>query len=500
MNEVSGGEEREPASPTAEVEPPLLRRRLVRCRPVAAAVLAGVLGALVGVQLAASSRATVGPFDVTFSLRPAPRGDTVVRVAPLGTLVADTHDGPFRVDARVEQIRPAAAKEILRDPDVLEGLPGRLVDDSRRGLRAVALRAAAAAVLCAMLLAGGALRRGRGARGGGAPAVVLLGGAAAVGYATWRPGAFASPSYTGVLASAPDVVGSAQDISRRFDTYRSQLARLIGNLSRLYRALGDLPTEAPEGDTVRVLHISDVHLNPAAFDLAGQLVRQFRVAAVIDTGDVTDYGTGLELGLVDAIGRLGVPYVLVPGNHDPPSVLEAVRAQPNGMVLDGDAVVVSGIRIWGVADPTFTQDQTQRVDTEEKKRQAEAFAATVRRRLRADMPPPVDVLAVHDARVAARSGDLVPLILAGHTHHFRQRRVGEALVLEQGSTGGAGVRNLNDGRREPLTATVLYFDAATRKLRAYDQLTVAGLPSQTVRLERHVVDTTEATPDRTPGG
>lgn len=491
---MSDDADEEHAEAEAGDTPPARPRGWPRWAAVATAVAAGVVGALLGVALAGTAKVTVGPFEASFSLRPDLWGDTVVRVAPLGTLVADTHDGPFRLDARVEQLRPGAAKDILRDPGVLEGLPGRLVADSRRGLRTVALRAVVAAVLCGALLAGVALRRGRDALVGGLAALVLMGGAAAVGAGTWRPEAFATPSYTGVLASAPDVIGSAQDISQRFDTYRTQLARLIGNLSRLYRALGDLPTEAPEADTIRFLHISDVHLNPAAFDLAGQLVRQFRVDAVIDTGDLTDYGTGLELPFAAAIGRLGVHYVFVPGNHDPKAVLDAVGAQPNGIVLDGDSTVVSGIRLWGIADPTFTQDQTQRVDTEEKRREAEAFAATVRRRLRADVPPPVDVLAVHDARIASRCGDLVPLVLAGHTHRFREGRIGRALLIEQGSTGGAGMRNLDDGKRRPLTATVLYFDAATKRLRAYDQLTVTGLPSQTVRLQRHLVESTAAAP------
>jgi 3',5'-cyclic AMP phosphodiesterase CpdA len=60
---------------------------------------------------------------------------------------------------------------------------------------------------------------------------------------------------------------------------------------------------------LRVLHISDLHLNPTAYDIVESVVEQFGVDVVVDTGDSTDLGTTAELPYVDAIGRLDVPYV-----------------------------------------------------------------------------------------------------------------------------------------------------------------------------------------------
>ena len=44
---------------------------------------------------------------------------------------------------------------------------------------------------------------------------------------------------------------------------------------------------------------------------------------VIDTGDLTDYGTAIETGLAGQIKTTkGVPYLFIPGNHDSPEVIQ----------------------------------------------------------------------------------------------------------------------------------------------------------------------------------
>ena len=59
----------------------------------------------------------------------------------------------------------------------------------------------------------------------------------------------------------------------------------------LYRAGESVQSLAPDADTVRVLHVSDLHLNPQAFDVIEQIVDQFAIDVVVDTGDINDWGT-----------------------------------------------------------------------------------------------------------------------------------------------------------------------------------------------------------------
>jgi hypothetical protein len=81
----------------------------------------------------------------------------------------------------------------------------------------------------------------------------------------------------------------------------------------------------------------------------------------------------------------------------------------------------------------------------------------------------------------------VPLVLAGHTHRREREMFGSTRVLVEGSTGGAGLRRLEGDEPPPLQCTVLYFDRETRRLQAYDAITVSGLAELDARIERTIV-------------
>jgi predicted MPP superfamily phosphohydrolase len=182
--------------------------------------------------------------------------------------------------------------------------------------------------------------------------------------------------------------------------------------------------------------------------------------------------------------------VWVRGNHDSGTTQRAVASQPNAVVLDGDAVTVVGIRFWGIADTRYTPNKDQPTGKDEERDQAEAAAPAIAKLLASDGAPAIDVVLVHDARLASEIGGEVPLVLAGHGHAARERSLGTTRLLVEGSTGGAGLRSLGGEDPEPLTCTVLYFDADTDRLVAYDRITVRGLGETGARIERHVLEGT----------
>ncbi len=458
-----------------------------RLRSVMRAALFAVTGALLGLSLAAHVQAPIGPFSATLLVRPSWDGGTVVRLAPLGTIRVDTHDAPIAIVARIDELRLDEAEAIARDPAVLEQFESEVVDDARSALRALAMRTLLVAIIGGVLGALASSLRWRALAVGAAVSSVLVGGVLGTTIATWRPEALAEPRYTGLLTIAPRAVGDVEAVIERFGQYRAQLVELVGNVISLYGVGGDLPTFDPSNTTTRILHVSDVHLNPQAFDLMQRVISQFGIDAVIDTGDTTDWGTEPESQVLDGIGRLPVPYVWVRGNHDSTRIQEAVTAQPNTIVLDGEARNVAGLRVWGLGDPRYTPDKSQPVGKDVERDQAQAAAPGLAAALRDDIPPAVDVVVVHDARLAAGAGDLTPLILAGHTHEPSQSTVGRAILLVEGSTGGAGLRSLRGVAPEPLTCSVLYFNAVTKALVAYDRITVDGLGQTGVKIERHVV-------------
>ena len=56
-----------------------------------------------------------------------------------------------------------------------------------------------------------------------------------------------------------------------------------------------------------------------------QVVDQFDVDAVLDTGDITDWGSEPENRLITSVGTLDVPYVYIRGNHDSAATAGADR-------------------------------------------------------------------------------------------------------------------------------------------------------------------------------
>ncbi len=476
----SGDQPRLPRQPDA----PSRGRQAARLARWAAFVLCG---SGLGLAVAGNVSAEVGPFDTTVSARPSLSGRTAVKLAPLGEITLDTHDSPLSLQFRVDELRLAEAERIARDPEELESLEDDLAGDARGALLSVATRCLIVAVLGGAAGAFAASPRLRGALLGG-----LVGGGCAVAIgaatiATFDVDAVGEPSYTGLLTVAPAAVGNVEGVIDRFGEYRVQLTDLVDNVASLYQAAQGLPTFDPDDGTIRVLHVSDIHLNPQAFDLIDLLVDQFHVDAVADTGDITDWGSEPETRLLERIGDVGVPYVWVRGNHDSATTQLAVAAQPNAVVLDGGATSVAGLRFWGIADTRYTPNKDQPTGTDEEREAAQAAAPMVARRLADDEPPAVDVVMVHDARMAEDIGGEVPLVLAGHSHRAEERSLGLTRLLVEGSTGGAGLRALRGDQPEPLTCTVLYFDEDTRALVAYDRITVQGLGETAVRIERHVV-------------
>jgi hypothetical protein len=63
---------------------------------------------------------------------------------------------------------------------------------------------------------------------------------------------------------------------------------------------------------------------------------------------------------------------------------------------------------------------------------------------------------------------------------------GGTRVFVQGSTGGAGLRALQSQPPTPIECSVLYFDRATRKLQAWDDITVAGLGGTAAQIQRYL--------------
>jgi Calcineurin-like phosphoesterase len=452
-------------------------------------------GALVAVLLFGRISAPIGPFDASLAFRPT-GGGAQVDVPPLGSLAVDVYDGPLRLDVDIQRVDQARAQALASDPVRLAGVVGRVSEDLQSAVVRLVWTTAGLALVGAAVTSLALWRRPWEAAIAAGLTTVMLAGTAGLGAATWRTEALSQPTYSGLLVNAQSLIGNAEDIVARFDAYRASLQDIVGNVGSLYATLSALPEPGGREDTVAFLHISDLHLNPAGFDLVGQVVEQFGVDAVLDTGDITDWGSQPENQLITSVGTYGVPYVYIRGNHDSAATARLISEQPNAVVLGGAATTVAGLVIAGIPDPRFTPDKTTGDDDASDEvlvNSGEALADVIE-----ELPEPPAIAMVHDPKQAPPLDGEVPLVLAGHTHDRDVRELDDGtLLMVQGSTGGAGLRALEGEYPEPLTCTVLYLDPDTGRLIAYDEITVGGLGETEARIQRVVVP--QATTDDADG-
>ncbi len=483
-----------------------------RTRSAIAVLVVTVVGAAIGTLLLASVRQDVGPFQADFRITPSLDGGTEVQLPPLGSLTLRSHSGPAHLEIDLAALDEGRTRELVTQPDAVNRASAEAVTDVIQGLRRLALQYAAAALLGAMVTALLVFRSTRRAAMAGGLALVLTAASLGTAGATFRRSALAEPTYRGLLGNAQTVVGDADRIASRYGEYTAQLQKMVTNVSRLYATITNLPVYEPADGTIRVLHLSDMHLNPAGWSVVRTVVEQFHINVIVDTGDIVDWGSQPEASFVNAIGGLGVPYVYVRGNHDSTTTQEAVARQPNAIVLDNKVETVAGLTFAGIGDPRFTPDKSETAPPDPNDPYERAGLQVVGVQLAntiAKSERPVDVALVHDPALAGPLAGLVPLVLAGHRHHreiiTETGPVGapypQTTVMVQGSTGGAGLRGLDTGSPLPLELSVLYFGGDNRQLQAYDEISVGGTGLSEVQLERHLAGTdTEPEPTTTPTG
>ncbi len=448
-------------------------------------VLAGLAGGWLGLALGGQVLTPIGPADVTLGLSPQWHGETVVNVAPLGQLAFDTHSAPLKLEATISDIRLSAAEEAFADPDAINRMAAGIGSDLRDGVIDLVVRALLAASLGAAVVGLLLFRNVWRALASAGVSLGVLVASGAVAANTFNPSAIAEPRYTGLIAGAPQVVGSVEEVVGRFSQYQEQLAGLVGNVATLYEATSSLPVYEEDESVIRVLHVSDIQLNPASWSIIRTLLEQYGVDMVVDSGDLTDRGSAAEDVFADEIGGLDVPYVWVRGQHDSMGTQRAVEAQENAVVLDGDVREVGGLTFYGSGDPRFTPDATRlNPDAAGVAAQGEEEAAEV-----IDSKEDVDVVLMHTRTQAEAFDGVAPLVLTGG-EHIRSTYLTDlgTRFLVQGSTGGAGLSGLDhgSGRPTPYQASVLYFDAETGRLQARDDIDLGGVGLTSAQVERQI--------------
>lgn len=339
----------------------------------------------------------------------------------------------------------------LRTSD-LEPTPDELRAAIDGGLREVAWKFAGGAMVttAAVLLVYAASHPRRLARAvvasvtASSLALAVPGLAAYLTYRTDRVQEFRATSLLSLVESNTDILAG---LDRKAD----QGAVYVTNLLALSSAIREefSPGEADEPAAARFLLVSDIH-GMNQYPLMREIVQTQDIDAVIDTGDLVNFGQPREgelTGIYAGIESLGVPYLFVRGNHDADSpgdesVLRRLERVPNVVLLEptaGDLQVVSvnGVTVTGVNDVRYFNQRS-----DEFKDDQDELARAYRERT-AGLPPS-DLVLIHQPYAAFRV-QAGAATVNGHMHAADLQRG----HLQVGSFTGGGL--VNQFRLPPLT-------------------------------------------------
>ncbi|MBO8127283.1 MAG: metallophosphoesterase family protein [Firmicutes bacterium] len=461
--------------------------------PVAAAILFAILA----VNSFADIKTPMMPFttEVTLDIGLKAPGITRISLPPVGAIEGTTHRGPVTFEVKLNAVDLGALEELLNQPQpqktIFSGIEAK-ANDALRDLLLKVLALSAAGGALGYLLAGP--RRLRSLVVGGLVGLLVVSATLFSAYLDYNLEALGNPKFSGAMEYAPWMISFVQRALSGMNEWGEklgQMAESIETLSEKAQRASLLMEENPS-DLV-VLHVSDLHNNPAGYEMIKGVVQEFGVDLVIDTGDTSDFGTKVEAKLVQAISDLKVDYLWVAGNHDSAQISRELAGLPNVRVLNG-TVEVLGLEVAGLPDPAAKDNDVHSTPGE-----LAQYQQQLRSLIEREQP---DLLAVHNWRVAQELSGLVPVILTGHNHKAGWSEVDGSVVINAGSTGAEGLRGFQKAEGSPYTAMLLYLreKEGEYRLKTLDYLEFSpdgtGFSLDRQAIKGNVTSTTNSSEDR----
>lgn len=416
-------------------------------------IFLGLAGAYLAIAVFSSQTLAVEALEFTLKAAVDKSGYTELAIPPLGTVRAKTHSTPLHFSITLNNINLDRLRTLLGDKST--GVFDQLVASFRGQVSYFIVRILMLAFFGGLAAGLLFLRRLKPALLAGVIGLAAFGILVTGTVLTYKEEAFREPEFQGVVEVAPWLLGVAEEALVAVKDLDNSLEIVAANLMLLFQSFSQLGIPERPEEILTILHLSDVHNNPVAVSLAVQIATSFKADLVIDTGDATDYGTPLESDLVGAVARSGLPWFFVPGNHDSPVVIEAIEKIENATVLQADVVYLEefDLAIAGIADPA-AQDFAMKVPTTE-----ELLAAAVRlREIIEASPVEPTIIASHHPLIVEQFTDLPVILLHGHTHRVNIGFTGQAVIIDAGTAGGAGIRGLMSPEQIPYTMVLLHLE------------------------------------------
>ena len=403
----------------------------------------------------------ISDMGINLDTAPAWRGESVIALPPLGEITAATHWTPLSLRLTLLQVNEGIfqtmQEETGKDPEQALADHGQKIIEAI-GNYLIKLFGGLVVISAALnWLLFFPRRLGRVLAGSLCSALCLsvILGATLV---TYNPSAFAQARFDGLISQGASIFSAVNDALGGSGTMASKTYNLWGNLKGLA-----LETELPASLTTedmtgaKVLVVSDYHNNPVGVNFVVNLARELKPDFIVDCGDINDLGTSLETISVANLQKIKLPYVFIPGNHDGRATSDFVRTMPRGIVVTNGLVQVAGFTIAGFADPYYAKKELDVPHREGR----QAMSTHEGQRISAwlEKNGPVDIIVTHRESIARLITTGGGIIFTGHTHRVNVFKNPAGIwVVNDGTTGAAGVRGLASDNPPAYSAAVVYFN------------------------------------------
>jgi predicted phosphodiesterase len=435
-----------------------------------------IIGSFLGVSLFANSKIDSYPFSAEMLLTPSIVAGSEVEMGVLGKIWFPTHDGFYKIKIRLDSITPKEVENFLKESNNFKEYNPTFEKDLISSISKIFAKALLAGGVFSAFLALISFRRVRYLLIAFILSLLFNTLLLLYSYFSFDRDAFIKPKYTGLVSITPKVIGEASDIYNNFSLYRKQMGKLIDNITGLY-SLASSDSVKLEG-LIKILHISDLHLNPAGLDMVEKINKEFEIDIIVDSGDISDRGSVIENWYYSRIDNFNTPYIFVRGNHDSYNTEKAIVENKNVINLSsGLKTSIFGVEFAGLGDFRFTPDKSLSI----------ANINEISKRSLDTLKPykGVDFIVIHDPEIGKSLDGLANYILTGHTHKRKISKGYNSYILTEGSSGGGGLRPFDKYNNiTNLESSIIYYDKINKKIVAIDQFSLSGYSGSNISINR----------------
>ncbi|RJX24676.1 MAG: hypothetical protein C4554_08660 [Dethiobacter sp.] len=394
------------------------------------------------IQFLSPANFSAGAFEFEASLKFMGSGRTFIHFPPLGKIIAPTHIPPLDFHLTLKNINLEEMSEFIGNFSQTGFWPEKIIREIKiniiKYITSLLLLAFFLGMASILLWTRHNINKKEMFWAGLVNILVLL-FFLTVALLSFNMTAFSRAEYEGILEAAPWVLSTLQEGIGVIENIGIQFMEVVENISFLHKEIEKNNPLVENKDTKRILHVSDIHNNPAAFDFIQRIVETFDVEMIIDTGDLVDYGTLLEMELFSQFfTNIDIPYIFIPGNHESPLVVEQLKKIKNVTVLEEGIIEIAGLNIAGIADPASYSTAMVVADDTAMENTAKKLHEIVNGAERAD------IIAAHNPEFFKYLRNNNYILLGGHQHKPYIKKGENYIEINAGTTGASGIRGLKN--------------------------------------------------------